>query len=248
MLVLKKARVQSFQNKLQCISAKGYTTWAVITRSDDGSISPVELPGMVLSLDDGDIRVIKILQDWATEIVRSKTGNHTQSAQTQANIPQPILPLDSNKRRRTIAEIIRSRMFLDLVAEVTTPGFTLTLCIARYVVTFGQVVAFFHDTERGVSQLMLVDYTINEQLGEHAVDRFGVSGRRIIMCTLYDEHHTECPPLAAGNFVIVRNANSKVDRNQIMELRVNGDRSRKLMRCGVRLLEMGDPQLVPLLE
>ncbi|GAB5587159.1 Lysine-specific demethylase 8 [Umbelopsis nana] len=183
--------------------------------------------GMVLSLDDGDIRVIKILQDWATEIVRSKTGNHTQSAQTQANISQPILPIDSNKRRCTIAEIIRSRMFLDLVAEV---------------------VAFFHDTERCVSQLMLVDYTINEQLGEHAVDRFGVSGRRIIMCTLYDEHHTECPPLAAGNFVIVRNANSKVDRNQIMELRVNGDRSRKLMRCGVRLLEMGDPQLVPLLE
>jgi hypothetical protein len=113
---------------------------------------------------------------------------------------------------------------------------------------FGQVVAFYRDTERSMSQLLLVDYTTNDLLEDHQVDRFGVAGRRVIMCTIYDEHHKYCPSLEIGHFVFVRNVNSKMDRNNCLELRMNGDRSKNVNHSGVRLVERNDPRLVPLLE
>lgn len=110
------------------------------------------------------------------------------------------------------------------------------------------MVAFYRDTERNMSQLLLVDYTTNDLLEDHQVDRFGVAGRRVIMCTIYDEHHKYCPSLEIGHFVFVRNVNSKMDRNNCLELRMNGDRSKTVNHSGVRLVERNDPRLVPLLE
>ncbi|CAO3689881.1 unnamed protein product [Umbelopsis ramanniana] len=228
--ILRAARVQAFQNKLQCVSIRGSTKWAVIPSSPSGKdssdeIGPVNIPGMLLSLDEKDRQVIRILRNWFNTLPSSDNAFSTLSSQPTGNNSTPFQ--STGKVLRTISEITRPGLFLDLIAEV---------------------VGYYNDTERNTSQLLLVDYTTNELLLNQEVERYGVGGRRIIMCTLFDEHHRYCPKVSAGSFIFIRNANTKLDRNQCLELRVHGDRGRKLMNPGVRLLTKDDPRLVPLLE
>ncbi|KAI8584717.1 hypothetical protein K450DRAFT_267368 [Umbelopsis ramanniana AG] len=228
--VLRRARVQAFQNKLQCVSIKSNTTWAIIPSRPSGKdpsneIVPVNIPGMVLSLDEKDYHVIRILQDWLQTMPSSGNTFATLAPQPSGNNSTTFqFP---GKMLRTISQINRPGLFSDLVAEV---------------------VGHYSDTERKTTQLLVVDYTTNELLVDQEISRFGVAGRRVIMCTLFDEHHQYCPKVNTGSFVFIRNANSKLDMNQCLELRVHGDRDRKLMNPGVRLLARDDPRLVPLLE
>jgi hypothetical protein len=119
--VLRRARVQAFQNKLQCVSIKGSTTWAVIPSRPSGKdssneIVPVNIPGMVLSLDEKDRQVIKILQTWLNTMPMSgnaftilgslPSGNNSTTVQSPGNA------------LRTISQITRPGIFSNLVAEV----------------------------------------------------------------------------------------------------------------------------------
>lgn len=248
--ILRAARVQAFQNKLQCVSIRGSTKWAVIPSSPSGKdssdeIVPVNIPGMVLSLDEKDRQVIMILRNWFNTLPSSDNAFATPSSQPTGNNCTPFQ--STGKVLRTISEITRPGLFLDLIAEVCRMSYRFKVLPSTYA-HLGQVVGYYSDTERNTSQLLLVDYTTNELLLDQEVERYGVGGRRIIMCTLFDEHHQYCPKVSAGSFIFIRNANTKLDRNQCLELRVHGDRGRKLMNPGVRLLTKDDPRLVPLLE
>lgn len=248
--ILRRARVQAFQNKLQCVSIKGSTTWAVIPNSPSGKdssneIVPVNIPGMVLALDEKDRQVIKILRNWFNTLPTSGNAFATLGSQLTGNNFTPFQ--STGKVLRTISEVTRPGLFLDLIAEVCRMSNRFKVLPSTYA-HLGQVVGYYNDTERKTSQLLLVDYTTNGLLLEQEVERFGVAGRRVIMCTLFDEHHRHCPKVSTGSFIFVRNANSKLDRNECIELRVHGDRGRKLMNPGVRLLTRDDPRLVPLLE
>ncbi|KAG2186835.1 hypothetical protein INT44_003061 [Umbelopsis vinacea] len=228
--VLRRAKVQSFQNKLQCVSIKGSTAWAVIPSRPSGKdpsneTVPVNIPGMGLSLDEKDHQVIRILQSWLQTMPISGNAFATLTSLPSGNNFTTFQP--TGNMLRTISQITRPGLFSNLVAEV---------------------VSHYSNTERKTSQLLVVDYTTNELLAEQDISRFGVAGRRVMMCTLFDEHHQHCPNVSTGSFVFIRNANSKFDRNQCLELRVHGDRDRKLLNPGVRLLSRDDPRLVPLLE
>jgi hypothetical protein len=116
--VLRRARVQAFQNKLQCVSIKGSTTWAVIPSRSSGNdssdaIIPVNIAGMVLSLDEKDRQVIRILQDWLGSKATTSNPIAMPGSLSSSN---NFLP--SGKCLRTIAQINRPGLFLDLIAEV----------------------------------------------------------------------------------------------------------------------------------
>jgi hypothetical protein len=200
---------------------------------------------MVLPLDEKDRQVIKILRNWFNTLPTSGDAFATLASQPTGN---NFIPFQSTgKVLRTISEITRPGIFLDLIAEVCRMSYRFKVLPFTYA-HLGQVVGYYNDTERKTSQLLLVDYTTNELLLDQEIERYGVAGRRIIMCTLFDEHHQHCPKISTGSFIFIRNANSKLDRNECIELRVHGDRGRKLMNPGVRALTRDDARLVPLLE
>ncbi|KAM3579542.1 hypothetical protein VKS41_008000 [Umbelopsis sp. WA50703] len=222
--VLRTAKVQSFNNRLQCTTIKGRSTWAVFHR-DNEQQEPAFIPGMSLSLDDKDRNIISILRDWYSAVMRQ---NSMATVMTPRSVNLSNLPISpAEQRLRNIEHITKPGVFFDLVAEV---------------------VGFFSDVTRKMSQLQLTDYTKNDHLQPHNNETTGIIGPLVVKCSCWDEHHHKLPKLSVGSFVFIRNTYSRKDKEECIELRLSGDRTTRLKRPGVHVLEANDPRLQPLLK
>jgi hypothetical protein len=108
-------KVQSINNRLQCTTIKGRSTWAVFHR-DNEQQEPAFIPGMSLSLDDKDRNIISILRDWYSAIMRQ---NSMATVITPRSVNLSNLPIGpAEQRLRNIEHITKPGVFFDLVAEV----------------------------------------------------------------------------------------------------------------------------------
>ncbi|KAG2172741.1 hypothetical protein INT43_000088 [Umbelopsis isabellina] len=227
--ILKTATVDIWNGKKkQCISVKqgGETisTWAVYKRINEQKQDVVDIPGMCLSLDDNDRKIVKLLQDWYNAILRKGNLINTPTATTTKTGILPKLAISSSKRLMNVGNIKQERIFLDIVAEV---------------------VDLFRDSK---TQLLLTDYTENDHLRSRKEGMYNIKSSLIINCTCFDEHHRYLPNLSQGSFVFIRNVNSKKDKGGSMELRLSADRKAPRPKSDVNILDKNDPLLASLLE
>lgn len=135
--IMKTASVEIWNGKkMQCISVKqvGKTisTWAVYKRINEQQQDVVDIPGMCLSLDDNDKKIVKLLQDWYTAILRKGNLRNKPTATMAGSSSLPKLAISSSRRLMNVGNIKQERIFLDIVAEVNLASITLVSSISAF--------------------------------------------------------------------------------------------------------------------
>ncbi|RUS30335.1 hypothetical protein BC938DRAFT_479540 [Jimgerdemannia flammicorona] len=213
-------QIQEYNDKMQAVSIKAISTWATFDGNPDTPLEPRRSTWSEKTvIGEPQRKIVRVLREWWR--VRNK------ELEQQGAIGG--LPLLRRPRPQlTTVEILKEDMFLDYV---------------------GEVVGCWSDYGRPLMTLLLTDYTENPRLQDIEPGRnpMGVSGRRIVRCSLWDQNATRSQHINLASLVFLRNAKSELDGAGCLRLVVHGDKVHP-DKVDVMRLREDDPRLSDLLR